>query len=56
MKVTRFVTKDGKEIKDAEVGENKDKEIKDKDGNVYELQITETKDGISTNVYKIKRR
>ena len=54
LKVTRFVTKDGKEIKDAEVGENKDKEIKDKDGNVYELQITETKDGISTNVYKLK--
>ena len=54
LKVTRFVTKDGKEIKDAEVGENKDKEIKDKDGNVYELQTTETKDGITTNVYKLK--
>ena len=54
LKVTRFVTKDGKEIKDAEVGENKDKEIKDKDGNVYELETTETKDGITTNVYKLK--
>ena len=54
LKVTKFVTKDGKEIKDAEVGENKDKEIKDKDGNVYELETTETKDGITTNVYKLK--
>ena len=54
LKVTRFVTKDGKEIKEAEVGENKDKEIKDKDGNVYELETTETKDGITTNVYKLK--
>ena len=54
LKVTRFVTKDGKEIKDAEVGENKDKDIKDKDGNVYELETTETKDGITTNVYKLK--
>ena len=54
LKVTRFVTKDGKEIKNAEVGENKDKEIKDKDGNVYELETTETKDGITTNVYKLK--
>ena len=54
LKVTRFITKDGKEIKDAEVGENKDKEIKDKDGNVYELETTETKDGITTNVYKLK--
>ena len=54
LKVTRFVTKDGKEIKDVEVGENKDKEIKDKDGNVYELETTETKDGITTNVYKLK--
>ena len=54
LKVTRFVTKDGKEIKDAEVGETKDKEIKDKDGNVYELETTETKDGISTNIYKLK--
>ena len=54
LKVTRFMTKDGKEIKDAEVGENKDKEIKDKDGNVYELETTETKDGITTNVYKLK--
>ena len=54
LKVTRFVTKDGKEIKDAEVGENKNKEIKDKDGNVYELETTETKDGITTNVYKLK--
>ena len=54
LKVTRFVTKAGKEIKDAEVGENKDKEIKDKDGNVYELETTETKDGITTNVYKLK--
>ena len=54
LKVTRFVTKDGKEIKDAEVGENKDKEIKDKDGNVYELETTETKDGITTNIYKLK--
>ena len=54
LKVTRFVTKDGKEIKEAEVGENKNKEIKDKDGNVYELETTETKDGITTNVYKLK--
>ena len=54
LKVTRFMTKDGKEIRDAEVGENKDKEIKDKDGNVYELETTETKDGITTNVYKLK--
>ena len=54
MKVTRFVTKDGKEIKDAVVGENKDKEVKDKDGNVYELETTDTKDGITTNVYKLK--
>ena len=54
LKVTKFVTKDGKEIKDAEVGETKDKEIKDKDGNVYELETTETKDGISTNIYKLK--
>ena len=54
LKVTRFVTKDGKEIKDAEVGEHKDKELKDKDGNVYELETTETKDGITTNVYKLK--
>ena len=54
LKVTKFVTKDGKEIKDAEVGENKDKEIKDKDGNVYELETTDTKDGITTNVYKLK--
>ena len=54
LKVTRFISKDGKEIKDAEVGENKDKEIKDKDGNVYELETTETKDGITTNVYKLK--
>ena len=54
LKVTRFVTKDGKEIKDAEVGETKDKEIKDKDGNIYELETTETKDGITTNVYKLK--
>ena len=54
LKVTRFVTKDGKEIKEAEVGEHKDKEIKDKDGNVYELETTETKDGITTNVYKLK--
>ena len=54
LKVTRFVTKDGKEIKNAEVGENKDKEIKDKDGNIYELETTETKDGITTNVYKLK--
>ena len=54
LKVTRFVTKDGKEIKEAEVGENKDKEIKDKDGNVYELETTGTKDGITTNVYKLK--
>ena len=54
LKVTKFVTKDGKEIKDAEVGENKDKEIKDKDGNVYELETTETKDGITTNIYKLK--
>ena len=54
LKVARFVTKDGKEIKNAEVGENKDKEIKDKDGNVYELETTETKDGITTNVYKLK--
>ena len=54
LKVTRFVTKDGKEIKDAVIGENKDKEIKDKDGNVYELETTETKDGITTNVYKLK--
>ena len=54
LKVTRFVTKDGKEIKDAVVGENKDKEIKDKDGNVYELETTDTKDGITTNVYKLK--
>ena len=56
LKVTRFVTKDGKEIKDAEVGENKNKEIKDKDGNVYELETTETKDGITTNVYKLKSK
>ena len=54
LKVTKFATKDGKEIKDAEVGETKDKEIKDKDGNVYELETTETKDGISTNIYKLK--
>ena len=54
LKVTRFVTKDGKEIKEAEVGKHKDKEIKDKDGNVYELETTETKDGITTNVYKLK--
>ena len=54
LKVTRFVTKDGKEIKEAEVGENKDKEVKDKDGNVYELETTDTKDGITTNVYKLK--
>ena len=54
LKVTKFVTKEGKEIKDAEVGENKDKEIKDKDGNVYELETTETKDGITTNIYKLK--
>ena len=54
LKVTKFVTKDGKEIKDAEVGENKDKEIKDKDGNVYELETAETKDGITTNIYKLK--
>ena len=54
LKVTRFVTKDGKEIKETEVGENKDKEIKDKDGNVYELETTDTKDGITTNVYKLK--
>ena len=54
LKVTKFVTKDGKEIKEAEVGENKDKEVKDKDGNVYELETTETKDGITTNVYKLK--
>ena len=54
LKVTKFVTKDGKEIKDTEVGETKDKEIKDKDGNVYELETTETKDGISTNIYKLK--
>ena len=54
LKVTKFVTKDGKEIKDAEVGENKDKEIKDKDGNVYELETTDTKDGITTNIYKLK--
>ena len=54
LKVTRFVTKDGKEIKEATVGENKDKEIKDKNGNVYELETTETKDGITTNVYKLK--
>ena len=54
LKVTRFVTKDGKEIKDAVVGENKDKEVKDKDGNVYELETTDTKDGITTNVYKLK--
>ena len=54
LKITRFVTKDGKEIKETEVGENKDKEIKDKDGNAYELETTETKDGITTNVYKLK--
>ena len=54
LKVTRFVTKDGKEIKEATVGENKDKEIKDKNGNVYDLETTETKDGITTNVYKLK--
>ena len=54
LKITKFVTKDGKEIKEAEVGENKDKEVKDKDGNVYELETTETKDGITTNVYKLK--
>ena len=54
LKVTKFVTKEGKEIKEAEVGENKDKEIKDKDGNAYELETTETKDGITTNVYKLK--
>ena len=54
LKVTRFVTKDGKEIKESVVGENKDKEIKDKDGNIYELETTETKDGITTNVYKLK--
>ena len=54
LKVTRFVTKDGKEIKEAEVGKHKDKEIKDKNGNVYELETTETKDGITTNVYKLK--
>ena len=54
LKTTRFVTKDGKEIKETEVGENKDKEIKDKDGNYYELETTETKDGITTNVYKLK--
>ena len=54
LKVTRFVTKEGKEIKETEVGENKDKEIKDKDGNVYELETTDTKDGITTNVYKLK--
>ena len=54
LKVTKFVTKDGKEIKEAEVGENKDKEVKDKDGNVYELETTDTKDGITTNVYKLK--
>ena len=54
LKVTRFLTKDGKEIKDAEVGETKDKEIKDKDGNIYELETAETKDGITTNVYKLK--
>ena len=54
LKITKFVTKDGKEIKDAEVGENKDKEIKDKDGNVYELETTDTKDGITTNIYKLK--
>ena len=54
LKVTKFVTKDGNEIKEAEVGEHKDKEIKDKDGNVYELETTETKDGITTNVYKLK--
>ena len=54
LKVTKFVTKDGKEIKEAEIGENKDKEVKDKDGNVYELETTETKDGITTNVYKLK--
>ena len=54
LKVTRFVTKDGKEIREAEVGENKDKEVKDKDGNVYELETTDTKDGITTNVYKLK--
>ena len=54
LKVTRFVTKDGKEIREAEVGENKDKEIKDKDGNVYELETTDTKDGITTNIYKLK--
>ena len=52
--MTKFVTKDGKEIKEAEVGENKGKEVKDKDGNVYELETTETKDGITTNVYKLK--
>ena len=54
LKITRFVTKDGKEIKETEVGENKNKEIKDKDGNSYELETTEIKDGITTNVYKLK--